>query len=181
MAAKQNELRGKIMDKMLIGEVTGVHGIRGELKIRPLTDDPGRYYELDVLTLRLKGKETTYPIELVRLHKGNVLLTLKGIRDRDMAEDCKGAEVLIDRDEAVDLEEDEFFITDLIGMTVKAPDGQTIGRVGNILQTTGSVDTVEINGPDKPIYVPFRKIYFISFDFENGEIQADIPVELMEL
>lgn len=166
---------------IIIGEIVGVHGIRGEIKIKPLTDDPGRFYDLDAVDVVYKGKRTNYEIEMVRLHKENVLLSLCGLRDRDAAEKLKGAMIEIDREEAVELEEDEYFITDLIGLQVIDPEGVTIGIIRNVLQTTGAVDTLEIKTAEKILFVPFRKIYFPKIDFEKGIAESDIPDDLMNL
>ncbi len=167
--------------KMVIGEVIGSHGVRGELKVRPLTDDPGRYYELDEVVLDHKGKMTTYLVELVRLHKGNVLLTLDGVGDKNTSDALKGALIKIDRGDAVDLSPDEYFISDLMGMKVVDGKGEPVGSVVDILTTSGSVDTVEIKTPEKRVYIPFRKIYFTAVNMEEGVITAQIPEELMNL
>ncbi|MDO4289201.1 MAG: ribosome maturation factor RimM [Eubacterium sp.] len=166
---------------MIIGKVLGAHGIRGELKVQPLTDDPGRFYDLDGVYLEKGGKRQAYNIELVRLHKGNVLLTLEGIADRNASEKAAAAMVCIDREDAVDLEEDEYFIEDLIGMTVLDEGGQVVGKVKNIIQTSGTVDTVEIVTADKTVYVPARKVYFKQVDLAAGKIVAAIPEELLTL
>ena len=166
---------------MMIGEVTGVHGIRGELKIRPITDDPGRFYELDEIILTKGNQSKSHPIEMVRLHKGFVLCALEDIKDRNLAETFKNYEVRIPREEAVDLDEDEFFISDLIGLAVADPAGRPIGKVKDVLTTTGSVDTIEIKTDSKTIYVPFRKEFFAEINFENNLITADIPDDYFEL
>lgn len=168
-------------DKIIIGEVIGVHGVRGELKIRPLTEDPGRFYDLDTLILVSRGKTRSYEIEMIRLHKGNVLLSAEGITTREQAEKLRGALVEIDRKEAVELAEDEFFVADLIGMTVVDAAGTVLGTVAGILDTTGSVDTVEIQMDGRSVYVPFRKAYFKAFDFEGNQVTADIPPVFLTL
>ncbi len=166
---------------MIIGKVLGAHGIRGELKVQPLTDDPGRFYDLDTVYLEKNGKKQAYDIDLVRMHKGNVLLTLDGINDRNASEKTIGAFVRIDREDAVDLDEDEYFIEDLIGMMVYNEQGDQIGKVKGIIQTSGTVDTVEIVTKEKTIYVPARKVYFKQVNLSEGKITADIPEELMTL
>jgi 16S rRNA processing protein RimM len=168
-------------NKIIIGEVIGVHGVRGELKIRPLTEDPGRFYELDTLTLANRGKARSYAIEMIRIHKGNVLLSAEGITTREQAEKLRGALVEIDREDAVELAEDEFFVTDLIGMTVVDGAGAVLGTITGILDTTGSVDTVEIQTPARSVYVPFRKEYFKAFDFEEKKVTAEIPAVFLTL
>ena len=166
---------------MVVGKVLGAHGIRGELKVQPLTDDPGRFYDLEQVYLKKGDKKTCHDIELVRFHKGKVLLTLTGIGDRNASERAAGAMVCIDRADAVALEEDEYFIGDLIGMTVFDEAGQSLGKVKDVIQTSGTVDTVEIVMSDKTVYVPARKVYFKQVCLAEGKIVADIPEELMTL
>ncbi|MEG0075154.1 MAG: ribosome maturation factor RimM [Eubacterium sp.] len=168
-------------EMMMIGKVLGAHGIRGELKIYPLTTDPGRFYELNSVFLCHDGKKKQYEIELVRLHKGNILLTLAGVSDRNTSEKLMGQMVAINRDEAVTLSEDEYFIEELIGMNVVDPESNTVGVVTDVLQTTGSVDTVEIKTPEKMLYIPARKVYFLKVDVAAGLITADIPESLKTL
>lgn len=168
-------------ETMVIGKILGAHGIRGELKVYPLTDDPGRFYGLDTVYVQHGQKQECCEVELVRLHKGNVLLTLKGVSDRSQSEKLIGRTVAVDREDAVALEEDEYFIEDLIGLDVTDTDGAPVGVVKDVIQTAGSVDNIEIKTPEKLVYVPARKIYFLKVDFENKRITADIPEELMNL
>ncbi|MEG0378255.1 MAG: ribosome maturation factor RimM [Eubacterium sp.] len=169
-------------ETMIIGKILGAHGIRGELKVYPLTSDPGRFYELEQVYVGEENKQqTAHEIELVRLHKGNVLLTLKGINDRNASEKLIGRMVSINREDAVTLSEDEYFIEELIGMNVIDIDGKVIGVVKDILQTTGSTDTVEIKTPEKIICIPARKVYFLKVNVSEGIITVDIPEELMAL
>lgn len=169
-------------ENLLIGKVMGVHGIRGEIKVYPLTDDPGRFYDLEQIYLQdSKGNNKTYHIELVRLHKGNVLLTLSGIADRTAAEKLIGRFVTTDRENAVGLEKDEYFIEDMIGMKVVDTENAPIGTVTGVIQTSGSTDNIEIKTPQKTVYIPARKVYFLQVDTENKTIVADIPEELMAL
>ena len=166
---------------MVIGSVMGSHGIKGELKIKPLTDDLERFYDLSYVLVCQQKKITEYTINHVRIHKNIILLTLEGINDRNTSDLLRGASIEIRRKDAVNLEVDEFFITDLIGLQIVSETGDIIGTVNDVLQTTGSVDTLEIQMPNKKIYVPFRGIYFPDVDILEGKIIANIPEDLMNL
>ncbi|MBU4439547.1 MAG: 16S rRNA processing protein RimM, partial [Acetobacterium sp.] len=87
---------------IIIGRILGVHGIKGELKILPLTDDPGRFYDLDSVTLIHGKTEKEYGITNCRLHKKNVLLFIEGIANRNDAEALIGSEVCIPKELAVE-------------------------------------------------------------------------------
>ena len=158
---------------MVIGSVMGSHGIKGELKIKPLTDDLERFYDLSYVLVCQQKKITEY--------KNIILLTLEGNNDRNTSDLLRGASIEIRRKDAVNLEVDEFFITDLIGLQIVSETGDIIGTVNDVLQTTGSVDTLEIQMPNKKIYVPFRGIYFPDVDILEGKIIANIPEDLMNL
>ncbi len=168
-------------DKLTIGEIVGVHGVRGELKVKPLTDEPEQISELQTIEITQKGKAAPYTPLAVRMHKGMVLLTLKEVTDRNAAEALRGAFLTISRDQAQAPGEDEYYITDFIGMNVVSNAGEAVGRVTDVLQTTGSVDTVEINTGVKKIYVPARKIYFTGVSHKERLITANIPQEYFEL
>ena len=168
-------------DKITIGRINSVHGLKGELKVSPLTNDMDRFYELDRIFLVRDDVYTEYTIEHIRFHKKNILMVLEGIEDRTQAEKCIGDLLVINREEAVELKEDEYFITDLIGMQVVTLDQKDIGKVTNILQNSGSVDNIEIETPDKKIYVPMRKVYFKKVDMATKMILADIPQAFFEL
>ncbi len=166
--------------KLSIGLIQGVHGIHGEVKVKPLTDDPNRFFELtEVFVEDKNNKERLYKIEGVRLHKGLVLIKFENVNSRDDSQTLMHSLIKIPREEAVDLKEGEYFIADLIGLTVEAyTDRQLIGKIVDVLQTTGTVNNLEIrleNG--KVIYVPFREVYFKDIDLTNQKILAEIPEE----
>lgn len=168
---------------LTIGRVTGSHGVRGELKVTPMTDDVERFYDLDSVTVKQKNKSRTYDVEGVRFHKGQVLLTLSGIDDRNASDALKNAQIEVPREDAVPLADDEIFIVDLIGLKVIDKAAKAIGEIKDVLTTTGTVNTLDIklDGQKKHIYVPFRRVFFNSWDLDAGTITADIPQDYFEL
>ena len=164
---------------IIIGRILGAHGIKGELKVLPLTDDPGRYYDLEAITL-LNGKiQQDYVITNCRLHKTNVLLFVDGVATRNDAEALIGREVGISRDLAVKLQEDEFFIEELLGLPVYN-EGTLLGKITDVMQA-GGVDVYTITGGPKTYCVPARKIYFKEINVNDRRIEATIPQEILEL
>ena len=164
---------------IIIGRILGVHGIKGELKVLPLTDDPGRFYDLDEVTLIHDKTEVDYKITNCRLHKSNVLLFLEGITNRNDAETLIGREVGIPKDLAVSLAEDEFFIEDLLSLPVYN-DGQLLGKITDVMQA-GGVDVYTITAGKKVYCVPARKLYFTEINVKAGRIDASIPQEILDL
>lgn len=166
-------------DRMVIGRILGVHGIKGELKILPLTDDPDRFYDLDSITIQNGKLEQEYSITNCRIHKNHVLLLLDEIDNRNDAELLIGKEIAIPRDQAVDLGDDEFFIEDLMGLPVYN-DGVYLGKISYVLQT-GGVDVYTISEGNRNYLVPARNIYFKEINIENGRIDASIPQDILSL
>ncbi|WKY48834.1 ribosome maturation factor RimM [Eubacteriaceae bacterium ES3] len=166
-------------DTMVIGRVSGVHGIKGEVKVLPLTDDHERFYALKKVTLLNQKSRKEFVIDSCRLHKNSVLLNLNGVTNRNAAELLIGMEIMINRDQAVELNEDEYFVEDLKGMEV-FNEQEFLGKLTDILQT-GGVDVYMIKGNKREYCVPARKIYFVNFDFANNRIEANIPKEILEI
>ncbi|MDD3306699.1 MAG: ribosome maturation factor RimM [Acetobacterium sp.] len=164
---------------IIIGRILGVHGIKGEIKVLPLTDDPGRFYDLDSITLIHDKTEIDYRITNCRLHKNNVLLFLEGIANRNDAEALTGRDVGIPKELAVSLAEDEFFIEDLLGLPVYN-DGQLLGKITDVMQA-GGVDVYTIAEGKKVYCVPARKLYFTEINVKAGRIDASIPQEILDL
>ena len=145
-ALKQEQLffcRGSEMDRIKVGKITGAFGIRGELKVYPYTDRPERFEELDSIF----AGENEYNITGVRYQKNLVLLRLEGISDRTGAEKMKGTDLTIRRENLRELEEDEFFIFDLIGLEAVDENGVHLGRVRDVIQNSAQ-DLYEIETDD---------------------------------
>ena len=132
-----------------MGGVLRPHGVRGELKIVPETDDPGRFEALDTLYLgRSADAVTAYTVTSVRhqqTKKGPLVLTrLDGVDGREAAERLKGATVYALLD-ALPVSDDEVFLHDLVGLAVETDTGEPVGTVRDILDT-----------PANPVYVVAR-------------------------
>ncbi len=108
------------MDDLLrVGVISSTHGVRGEVKVFPTTDDPARFEALEEVLLDTgKGEVITLGIERVAYFKNMVILKFRGIDNMEEAAKYKGRDLLVTRENAVPLEEGEFFICDIIGSTV---------------------------------------------------------------
>ena len=115
--------------------ITTTHGIRGEVKVFPTTDDPKRF--LDLKNVILDDGKTTLDLEIqnVKFFKNLVILKFKGIDNINDIEKYKKAGLYVTREDAVELEEDEYFIADLIGMDVISDEGEQLGTISDVLQT----------------------------------------------
>ena len=121
---------------MSVGVITGAHGLRGEVRVHPETDEPSRFAALTEVRLAgPEGEELPATIAEVRVHGRGLLVRFEGVRDRDQAEALKGWEIRIQRRMALPLAEGEFFIADIIGLVVVTVGGQPVGRVTEVLRT----------------------------------------------
>ena len=118
-----------------VGQIVNTHGIKGELKVVPFTDDISRFDKLKKVYVKTKKESKLYQIEGVRYHKNMVLLKLQGIDNPEQAELLKNSFLEIDREDAVPLKEGTYFIADLIGLEVYTDEGKLLGKVDDIYNT----------------------------------------------
>lgn len=168
---------------IIIGKITGAHGVRGELKVFPLTDDPRRFLKLKDCFICGQNfeKPDASTCSSARLDRGNVLVRFEGIEDRDKAELLRGRFIAVSRDNAVKLKKDSYFITDLKGLTVIDDDRGELGKVIDCFET-GSQFTLEIKRDKKKnLMLPFVKVYCYEVDIMAGYIKCRLPEGLYEL
>ena len=158
----------------LVGRVVGAHGIRGEIVVHPLTNDPDRFFDLDLVFIVAKSpvqpETDSRSIEQVRIHKGRVLLKLEGTTTRNEAESLVGREVYIEATEQRRLEEGEFYIDSLVGLTVTDEAGTKVGRVASVEDIPGNpLVNLAVDGNGE-VLVPFSKNYVSSVDLEGARL-----------
>ncbi len=168
------------MDNYLrVGVISSTHGIKGEVKVFPTTDDPNRFKLLKEVYLDT-GKETlTLEIEGVKFFKQMVILKFKGIDNINDIEKYRGKDLLITRDNAVKLEKDEYFIYDLIGSEVITDEENRLGELTEIL-ATGANDVYVVrmeNGKD--VLLPSIKQCILDIDVENKKILVHVMKGLL--
>lgn len=163
-----------------IGEIVNTHGIKGEIKIIPLTDDPERFEDLDWLYIDKKGKLDRHNIESVKYLKNLVVLKLEGINTPEAGEALKGNFLLIDRKHAVQLPKDSYFICDLIGLQIEDNNGIVLGKLVNVLHT-GSNDVYVARAENgREILIPALKSVVNEISLEMGLIKVTLPEGLLE-
>lgn len=157
-----------------VGVVTSAHGIKGAVKVYPTTEDPRRFLDLEKVSYSRSGEEedicTEYTIENVQFMKNLVILSLKEVKDRNQAETMKGGSFWIPDEEAIPLEEDEFYIRDFMEAVVKDDEGTLIGQVEDIMET-GSNDVLvvrEVSGEE--LLIPVIHDCIVNMDSEKAEI-----------
>ena len=169
------------MEQMLrVGVITSTHGVRGEVKVFPTTDDAKRFKKLKKVIL--DGREPLeLSIEQVKFFKNMVILKFKGYDNINDVETWRQRDLLITRDQAVGLKEDEYFITDLIGLTVVDEKEEILGSVKDVLKTgANDVYVVELTSK-KELLLPAIKDCILDVDLDNGRMKVHVLDGLMDL
>lgn len=118
-----------------VGQIVNTFGIKGQLKVKPFTDDINRFEELKTVYICKKNEMKKFEIEDVKYNKQCVLLKIKGIEDLTEAEKYKGLFLKIDRKDAKKLPKDTYFIADILGLEVYTEEGELLGKVDDIFPT----------------------------------------------
>ncbi|MBU5455763.1 ribosome maturation factor RimM [Caproiciproducens sp. MSJ-32] len=151
-------------DILRVGKILNTHGLKGELKVLPLTDNPRRYDDLEFVLL--DGKEVK--LEGCKYQKDRVILKLEGINTIEEAERLKNKYLEIPREYAVELEEDTYFIADLIGCTVYDTEGRNLGKIYDVIQTKNN-DVYWIREP-KELLIPVLLDIVLDINIEEEKI-----------
>ncbi len=157
--------------KVLIGKIVAPFGLKGEVKVVPFTDFPERFKETDEVYVGSEAAGQVRRIESARIHKGSVLVKFEGISDMSAAENLRGAEIRIRESELVPLEEGRYYIHDLVGMEVLTTEGESLGKVKEVL--TGSANDVYVT--DRAM-IPAVREFVENIDLEKRRIIVK-PVE----
>ena len=165
-----------MVDELQIGVITGTHGIRGLVKVFPVTDDPAHITELSKVTAVLPGGERReLSIAKGRCHKGMVLLAFKGLEDINLVQDLKGAELFVDRQNAAPLQDNEFYYADLAGMDVISvtEDGEReLGTLTDIMETGANQVYIVRTEAGKEILIPSIRECILDVDVEHSVMKV---------
>ncbi|MGL5435196.1 MAG: ribosome maturation factor RimM [Lachnospiraceae bacterium] len=138
--------------RLRVGVIASTHGLQGEVKVYPTTDDVTRFKELKTVILDLGDKTMTLNIQGVKFFKNMAILKFKEFNHINEIEKYKGKDLLVERDQAVELAPNENFITDLIGLRVITDEGADFGTLRDVLQT-GANDVYVIETDDGKEYL----------------------------
>lgn len=161
-------------DYLQVGVITGTHGLKGEVKVFPTTDDKTRFMDLEDVILINGKEEIPLKVEYCKFFKQFVFVKFEEYNDINQVEQYKRCPIMVTRENAVPLEEDEYFIADLIGMTIVDESGVTIGTLENVIET-GANDVYEVRLPDGgQILLPAIKECILNVDMEENIILVHI-------
>lgn len=168
-------------DLLQVGIITSTHGVRGEVKVYPTTDDPRRFRRLKEVVLDTGKEKLNLEIEGVKFFKQFVILKFKGLDNINDIEKYRQKSLYVTRKNAVRLQRDEYFIADLIGLKVQDEDGKELGTVKDVIET-GANDVYEVEMVDgKSLLLPAIKQCILNVDVENGIMQVHVLEGLLDL
>ncbi len=170
--------RDTIPGLLLVGIVTGARGLKGDLRIRCLADDPA-FLEANGPLVDAERRRR-FAVTVLGAGKGQVLARIDGIADRAAAEALKGQRLYLPREAMPEAGEDEFYYADLAGLRVELGDGTPLGTVRWVYDF-GAGDVLEIEGVDnRPLMVPFTRRAVPVVDLAAGRLVVDPPDGLLE-
>ena len=168
-------------DLLQVGIITSTHGVRGEVKVYPTTDDPRRFRRLKEVVLDTGREKINLEIEGVKFFKQFVILKFKGLDNINDIEKYRQKSLYVTRKNAVRLQRDEYFIADLIGLKVQDEDGTELGTVKDVIET-GANDVYEVEMADgRSLLLPALKQCILNVDVENGMMQVHVLEGLLDL
>ncbi|MCC8061369.1 MAG: ribosome maturation factor RimM [Clostridiales bacterium] len=168
-------------DYLRVGVISSTHGLRGEVKVYPTTDDVRRFDDLKTVFLDTGHERRLLHITGVKYFKNMVILKFREFDDINDIEKYKGRDLLIGRDQAVALGPDENFIADLIGLRVITDAGEEFGVMKDVMQT-GANDVYVIEGKDGREYLfPAIRQCVLGVDLEAGTMTVHIMDGLLDL
>ena len=167
-------------DFLQVGVITTTHGIRGEVKVFPTTDDVGRFKDLREVYLNTGEDTLKLEVESCKFFKQFVILKFKGIDTINEIEQYKKCPLLVTREEAVPLEDDEYFVADLIGLKILTETGILVGTLKDVIHT-GANDVYAVELPDGgEILLPAIKECIMDVDMDSGEMIVHLMKGLVE-
>ena len=167
-------------DLLRVGVIANTHGIRGEVKVFPTTDEKERFKDLKKVILDMGKEQKVLEIQSVRFFKNLVILKFKGIDNINDIEMYKGKDLLVTREDAVPLEEGEYFIADLLDLDVYSDEDEKIGVLYDGMQTGANDVYVVKTEEGKEILLPAIDECILDIDLEESRMTVHIMEGLLD-
>ena len=163
-----------------VGVISSTHGVRGEVKVFPTTDDVKRFKKLKEVILDTGKEDIILTIEGVKFFKKFAILKFKDYNNINDIEKYKGKSLYVERANAVRLQKDEYFIADLMGCKVVDEDENPLGVLKDVLET-GANDVYIVTSPEgKELLFPAIKECILDIDFKNGKMTVHVMDGLLD-
>ena len=161
-------------ERLEVGQIVNTFGIKGFVKVYPYVNDIQRFDDLKTVYIKLKKQESKLEIEEVKYQKNMVLIKFKGIETVEQAENLRNAYLEIERNQAIPLEEGEYFIADLLGLEVYLDTGEKLGILEDIFNTGSNDIYVVKNELGKQFLLPYIDEVIKNIDLENSKITVHL-------
>ncbi len=154
-----------------IGRITGLHGVRGEVKFIPYGEIEDFLWKA-VFVEKKKGL-TQIEIEKTRRHKSGFLILFKGYSTIESSRELVGLEVMVSKTDVPDLPEGEYYHSDLLGLEVITDEAKPLGKITGII-STGANDVITVEGPDGEVLIPVTEETIKEVDIEGNRITVHL-------
>ena len=168
-------------DLLKVGVITTTHGVRGEVKVFPTTDDAERFLDIEYVLLDTGKELRRLNIKNVKFFKNLAILKFEGIDNINDIEKYKGCDLLVSRENAVPLEEGEFYLADIMGMPVIDEEERELGVIREVLQTGANDVYIIQKKRGGEILLPAIPSCILDIDFENNRMKVHLMPGLEEL
>lgn len=168
-------------DLLQAGVITTTHGVRGEVKVFPTTDDPARFKKLKKVLVDTGKTQTELEIASVKFFKNMVILKFKEYDNINDVEYLRQAKIMVTRDQAVKLKKDEYFIADLLDMKAVSDEGEELGVIADVLQTGANDVYIIKKEQKKDLLVPAIKDCIKNVDMEQNVMTIHLLPGLQEI
>lgn len=171
-----------LTDRFRVGVITTTHGLKGEVKVFPTTEDPKRFLDLKEVIADNGKSQMTLIISSVRFFKHLVILGFEGYDSIDDVTPLKKWELYVSRENAIPLEEGEYYVADLIGLEVYSDDGRLLGKLRDVIET-GANDVYSVHRGEgmKDLLIPVIDECILDVDVEGGTVKVHLLPGLEEL
>jgi 16S rRNA processing protein RimM len=157
---------------LVIGQILKPHSVRGDVRVKPLTDLPERFTWLETVYI---GEDDLRPVavEAARFHGEFVLLKLAGYDSREAVQELRGQFLLVPQSEAIPLEEGEYYLYQLEGLQVFTDEGEDLGELVQVMET-GANNVFVVRGDSGELLLPDTDEVVVEIDFENGRMTVHL-------
>jgi 16S rRNA processing protein RimM len=161
-------------EMVCVGAIAGAYGVRGEVRLKSFTAEAEAI--ADYAPLTNEDVTQSFTLTITRAIKNGLAARLSGVSTKEEADALKGTQLFVPRDRLPDLDDDEFYYTDLVGLEVRDTGGTVLGHVKSV-QNHGATDLLEIHGAGlkATVLLPFTREAVPTVDISGGRIIADPP------
>lgn len=178
-----------MLKQLRVGTIVTTHGLKGEVKVKPSTEDLDRFLDLEKVYLepaskgfrRSQTEQRMLEVESVRFHQNMALLKFKGLDRIEDVQNLRNYDLLVDREDAIALPEGEYFMGDLIGVQVITDEGEVLGRVKDILETGANNVFVVARDNGKDLLIPKAPNCVLEMKPEEDYIKVHLLEGLLDL